>query len=101
MLVLYICGATQEEILLDYEASKCLARAAGVYAVPFGFTARQVEYFQARGFPADSIANQAMLEAIDRADMAATMRQLEDKYILQRINLCLATHRTGPIKGLL
>ena len=90
MLVLHICGATQEEILRDYEASKCLARAEGVYAVPFDFTARQMEYFEARGFPADPSANQAMLEGIDRADMAATMVQLEDKYAAaSSIMLCL------------
>ena len=90
MLVLHICGATQEEILRDYEASKCLARAEGVYAVPFDFTARQMEYFEARGFPADPSASQAMLEGIDRADMAATMVQLEDKYAAaSSIMLCL------------
>ena len=74
MLVLHICGASDEEILLDYEASKCLAQSQRVYDVPFDFTPRQIEYFESQGFPCDSSANQAMLEAIDRAHMAATMQ---------------------------
>ena len=80
MLVLHVCGATSEEILADYEASRCLARAEGLYHVPFDFTEHQLQYFEEQGFPIDSSANQAMLESIARSDMASTMCYLNDKY---------------------
>jgi hypothetical protein len=80
MLILHICGASEEEILADYELSKCLAATEGLYDTPFSFSERQVEYFNQQGFPADDSANQTMLLSIDRDDMRATMRHLAGAY---------------------
>ena len=64
MLVLKVCGATDDEIVQDYLKSRCLASGENVFSQPFKITREQHEYFEKNGF-GDDIAQEDTTDVDD------------------------------------
>ena len=87
MLILKICGATDDEIVQDYLKSTCLASVENVYSkYKFGMSKKQHAYFEKNGFgDADIDENEIDYDELDAA-MDTFLLRLNPKDIMDTMN---------------